>query len=154
MARFTLNGEPREFDGDDNMPLLWYIREELDLKGTKFGCGIGMCGTCTVHLDGEAVRSCTVPISAVEGREVTTIEGVASDASLHPVQRAWIAENITQCGYCQPGQIMATIAFLEDNRNPTDDDIDAGITNLCRCGSYYRIRKAIHRAAAALREEG
>lgn len=152
MIQFSVNGERREFRGNDEMPLLWYLRDELKLKGTKFGCGVGQCGACTVHLDGAARRSCVMPMSAVEGAEITTIEALADTAKLHPVQQAWVAENVPQCGYCQTGQIMAVVAFLRDNPQPTDDDINAGITNICRCGTYHRIRKAIHRAAALGRQ--
>ncbi|WP_262695826.1 (2Fe-2S)-binding protein [Kordiimonas aquimaris] len=144
---FTINGARRSFNGDEEMPLLWHLREEAGLKGTKFGCGIGQCGACTVHLDGDAVRSCSVPMSSLDGASITTIEGLAEGDDLHPVQEAWIEEDVPQCGYCQAGQIMATVAFLKDTPNPTDDDINNGITNLCRCGTYYRIRKAIKRAA-------
>ena len=144
---FSINGTKRQFDGDEDMPLLWHLREEAGLKGTKFGCGIGQCGACTVHLDGEAVRSCSVPMSSLQGASITTIEGLASGDELHPVQQAWIDEDVPQCGYCQAGQIMATAAFLKTTPNPTDEDINEGITNLCRCGTYYRIRKAIKLAA-------
>lgn len=153
MPRFTINGRPYEFNDDDSMPLLWYLREEIDLKGTKFGCGIGQCGACTVHVDNVAQRSCTIPVGSLHGREIKTIEGASLGEVLHPVQRAWVAGNVPQCGYCQPGQIMATIAFLEANPDPTDEEIDSAITNLCRCGTYNRIRKAIHRAAEIMRSE-
>lgn len=146
-VNFSINGSAQSFDGDGDMPLLWHLREEAGLKGTKFGCGIGQCGACTVHIDGDAVRSCSIPMSALDGSAVTTIEGLATDEGLHPVQEAWIEEDVPQCGYCQAGQIMATAAFLKDVPNPTDDDINEGITNLCRCGTYYRIRKAIKLAA-------
>ncbi len=146
-VNFSINGTARSFDGDGDMPLLWHLREEAGLKGTKFGCGIGQCGACTVHIDGEAVRSCSLPMAALDGAAVTTIEGLANGDDLHPVQQAWIEEDVPQCGYCQAGQIMATAAFLKDVPNPTDDDINEGITNLCRCGTYYRIRKAIKLAA-------
>jgi isoquinoline 1-oxidoreductase alpha subunit len=149
LIRLDVNGQIREFNGDEDMPLLWYLREELDLRGAKFGCGIGLCGSCTVHLNGEAVRSCVVPMNSLDGARVTTIEGVANGAQLHPVQQAWLDENVSQCGYCQAGQIMIVIALLETNPNPTDEDIDAANTCLCRCGTYNRIRKAIHRAASA-----
>lgn len=146
----TVNGEERTIDVDPDTPLLWVLRDTLGLTGTKYSCGIGLCGTCTVHLDGEAVRSCVTPISNAAGREVTTIEGLSPDGS-HPVQRAWAAENVVQCGYCQPGQVMAAAALLAKEPNPTDSDIDAAMAgNLCRCGTYQRIRRAIHRAA----EEG
>lgn len=146
-VNFSINGTARSFDGDEDMPLLWHLREEAGLKGTKFGCGIGQCGACTVHVDGDAVRSCSIPMAALDGAAITTIEGLANGEDLHPVQEAWIEEDVPQCGYCQAGQIMATVAFLKDVPNPTDDDINEGITNLCRCGTYYRIRKAIKLAA-------
>lgn len=147
---FTINGARQTFDGDEDMPLLWHLREEAGLKGTKFGCGIGECGACTVHIEGVAVRSCSVPMSSVEAAKITTIEGLSNGDKLHPVQQAWLDEDVPQCGYCQAGQIMATAAFLQETPKPTDADIDAGITNLCRCGTYYRIRRAIKRAAAAM----
>lgn len=146
-VRLTVNGNPVDFQGDGDMPLLWYLRENAGLKGTKFGCGIGQCGACTVHLDGEAVRSCSVPMASLNGAAITTIEGLADGQQLHPVQEAWIEEDVPQCGYCQAGQIMATVAFLKDMPAPSDQDIDENITNLCRCGTYFRIRKAIKRAA-------
>jgi isoquinoline 1-oxidoreductase subunit alpha len=146
----TVNGEKRSFDGDPQMPLLWYLRDHARLTGTKFGCGISACGACTVHLDGSAVRSCVMPVAAAAGRNVTTIEGVAAGGRLHPVQQAWIDEDVPQCGYCQAGQIMAAIDLLKRVPDPSDEDIDT-ITNLCRCGTYPRIRKAVKRAAAALR---
>lgn len=154
MARinFTINGKAASFDGDGDMPLLWYLREGAGLKGTKFGCGIGQCGACTVHVDGEAARSCSLPMGALSGSDVTTIEGLADGDNLHPVQEAWIEEDVAQCGYCQAGQIMATTAFLKHTPNPTDDDINDGIDNLCRCGSYYRIRKAIKLAAKKIQK--
>lgn len=147
---FTINGEPATFDGDADMPLLWHLREDAGLKGTKFGCGIGQCGACTVHIDGEAARSCSTPMAALDGTAVTTIEGLSDGARLHAVQEAWIEEDVAQCGYCQAGQIMAAAAFLKDTPNPTDADIDAGMTNLCRCGTYFRIRKAVKSAARKL----
>ena len=147
MINITVNGKRRSLDIEPDAPLLWVIREELGLTGTKFGCGIAQCGACTVHIDGTAQRSCSIPVSAVDGRSITTIEGL-SPTSRHPVQLAWAAEDVPQCGYCQSGQIMAAAAFLKSHPTPTDADIDAGITNLCRCGTYPRIRKAIHRAAA------
>ena len=147
MISITVNGKRRALDIEPDAPLLWVIRDELGLTGTKFGCGIAQCGACTVHIDGTAQRSCQIPISAVNGRAITTIEGLSAD-SRHPVQIAWAAEDVPQCGYCQSGQIMAAAAFLKTHPNPTDADIDSGITNLCRCGTYPRIRKAIHRAAA------
>ena len=147
----TVNGERRRFEGDPEMPLLWYLRDELGLVGTKFGCGIASCGACTVHLNGEATRSCSVPMSGAAGASVTTIEGLAKGGKLHPVQQAWIEEDVAQCGYCQAGQIMAVTDLLKNNPNPTDADIDQSIGNLCRCGSYARVRKAVHRAAALMR---
>ena len=139
---------------DENTPLLWVIRDQLNLTGTKFGCGIGQCGSCTVHIDGHAQRSCITPVAAVENQSITTIEGLAIDEEeLHPVQEAWIEEDVPQCGYCQAGQIMAVADLLERIPNPTDADIDTQITNICRCGTYARIRKAVHRASA-LKQEG
>ncbi|NVJ98685.1 MAG: (2Fe-2S)-binding protein [Alphaproteobacteria bacterium] len=146
----TINGQATSFDGDGDMPLLWHLREDAGLKGTKFGCGIGSCGACTVHIDGEATRSCSIPMSSLDGANITTIEGLADGARLHAVQEAWIEEDVAQCGYCQAGQIMAAAAFLKDVPNPTDEDIDNGINNLCRCGTYFRIRKAIKSAAQKL----
>jgi isoquinoline 1-oxidoreductase subunit alpha len=146
----TVNGEKRSFDGDPQMPLLWYLRDHAGLTGTKFGCGISACGACTVHLDGQAIRSCVTPVGALAGRSVTTIEGLARGGRLHAVQQAWIDEDVPQCGYCQAGQIMAAIDLLKRVPNPSDADINT-ITNLCRCGTYPRIRKAVKRAAAALR---
>jgi isoquinoline 1-oxidoreductase subunit alpha len=150
MVNIVVNGTAREIDVEDDTPLLWVLREELGLTGTKFGCGIAECGACTVHVNGEAIRSCSVPVRTVAGRNITTIEGLSSDSS-HPVQQAWLTEQVPQCGYCQSGQIMATVAFLKTNPNPTDADIDAGLTNICRCGTYERLRRAVHRAAALLR---
>lgn len=129
------------------MPLLWVLRDLLKLTGTKYGCGVAQCGSCTVHLDGKAVRSCVVPVSAAAGKAVTTIEGLKADGELHPVQTAWIEEQVPQCGYCQPGMIMSAAALLAENPDPTDEDIDRSVTNICRCGTYPRIRRAIHRAA-------
>lgn len=147
MARFTLNGEVREVDVDGSHPLLWVIRDHLRLTGTKFGCGIGQCGACTVWLDGRAVQSCQLPVQAVEGAAITTIEGLSTDGE-HPVQRAWVEEQVPQCGYCQSGQIMSAAALLASNTSPTDEDIDRAMnTNICRCGTYNSIRRAIHRAA-------
>ena len=147
MISFTVNGERRSLDVEPDAPLLWVLRDELGLTGTKFGCGIAQCGACTVQVDGVAQRTCVLPVSAVAGKSVTTIEGLSADGR-HPVQQAWLAEDVPQCGYCQSGQIMAAAAFLAKHPQPTDADIDVGITNLCRCGTYPRIRKAIHRAAA------
>jgi isoquinoline 1-oxidoreductase alpha subunit len=146
----TVNGEEHTVDASPDTPLLWVLRDTLGLTGTKYTCGVGLCGACTVHLDGEPVRSCTLPVSEAAGREVITIEGLSPDGS-HPLQRAWIAESVPQCGYCQPGQIMTAAALLAKNPNPSDDDIDAAMAgNLCRCGTYQRIRRAIHRVV----EEG
>ena len=150
MANITVNGTSHQIDVEPETPLLWVLREEIGLTGTKFGCGIAECGACTVHVNGEAIRSCVTPVSTVAGRQITTIEGLSSDSS-HPVQQAWLAEQVPQCGYCQSGQIMATVAFLKTTPNPTDADIDAGLTNICRCGTYERLRRAIHRAAALMR---
>jgi len=148
MLTFDVNAERITFDGDEDTPLLWVIRDHLGLTGTKFGCGIGQCGACTVHIDGRARRSCGLPVRLAAGRSVTTIEGIApSSETLHPVQQAWLDLDVPQCGYCQGGQIMATIDLLRRVRQPTDADIDANITNICRCGTYARIRRAIHRAA-------
>ena len=142
---FTVNGKSETVDVDPSKPLLWVIREQLALTGTKFGCGIAQCGVCTVHIDGQAVRSCVTPISSVQGKEVTTIEGIAAaNGELHPVQQAWIDHQVPQCGYCQSGQIMSASALLANNSNPTDDEIDVAMQgNICRCGMYGRIRKAI-----------
>lgn len=149
MTVLTINGERREVDVADDTPLLWVLRDILGLTGTKYGCGRGLCGACTVHLDGEATRSCVTPIAAVGNRAITTIEGLSNGGELHPVQRAWIAEDVPQCGYCQPGQIMAAAAFLARNPNPSDEEIRSSMTNLCRCGTYLRIFRAIRRAATA-----
>lgn len=151
MVQLTVNGESREFSGDEEMPLLWYLREDAGLKGVKFGCGIAQCGACTVHIDGQAIRSCVTPVAAVDGASITTIEGLSDGETLHPVQQAWIEEDVAQCGYCQAGQIMAVAAMLEETPNPSDDDIDRNLTNICRCGTYYRLRKAVHRAASLKR---
>jgi len=146
MVNIIVNGTSREVDVEGDTPLLWVLREELGLTGTKFGCGIAECGACTVHVNGEAIRSCSVPVSTVAGRQITTIEGLSPD-SKHPVQQAWLTEQVPQCGYCQSGQIMATVAFLKNTPNPTDADINAGLTNICRCGTYNRIKSAIKLAA-------
>jgi isoquinoline 1-oxidoreductase subunit alpha len=148
MANLRINGRDVAVDADPDTPLLWVIRDHVNLTGTKFGCGAGLCGACTVHLDGAAIRACITPLAAVEGGEITTIEGLSADGS-HRVQRAWLAEQVPQCGYCQPGMIMAAAALLADTPQPSDADIDAAMTNLCRCGTYDRVRKAIHRAAKA-----
>jgi isoquinoline 1-oxidoreductase alpha subunit len=144
----TVNGTAHTLDVEPEMPLLWVVREALGLTGTKFGCGIAACGACTVHMDGRAVRSCTLPVSAAAGKQVITIEGLADAGALHRVQQAWNASQVPQCGYCQSGMIMAVAAFLATNPSPTDDEIDAGITNICRCGTFARVRTAIHQAAA------
>jgi isoquinoline 1-oxidoreductase alpha subunit len=148
MIELTLNGKPVGLDVAPDTPLLWAIREETGLTGTKFGCGIGACGACTVHIDGTAVRSCVVPTAAAAGRTVTTIEGLASPGELHAIQAAWIEHQVPQCGYCQSGMIMAVAALLDRNPAPSDADIDTAITNICRCGTYERIRSAIHSLAA------
>ena len=146
---FNINGIPQAVEVDDeNTPLLWVVRDILQLKGTKFGCGKAACGACTLHVNGQAVRSCSYAVKFAEGQEVTTIEGLGTPDNPHPVQKAWIEEVVPQCGYCQPGFMMATAALLNENPNPTDDDIDQNIINVCRCATYYRMRKAIHRAAA------
>jgi isoquinoline 1-oxidoreductase subunit alpha len=150
MIAITVNGTPHQFDVENEMPLLWVLRDEIGLTGTKFGCGIAACGACTVHVDGKPVRSCSVPIGSVAGAQVTTIEGLSPD-SKHPVQQAWLAEEVPQCGYCQSGQIMAVAAYLKENPNPTDADIDTNLTNICRCGTYERLRRAVHRAAASMK---
>lgn len=151
--KLTINGKNYTVEAEPAMPLLWAIRELVQLTGTKYGCGMAQCGACTVHLNGNPVRSCSIPVSAAAGKPVTTIEGISNDNS-HPVQQAWIAEQVPQCGYCQSGQIMSAVALLKNNPNPTDKDIDAAMQgNICRCGTYLRIRKAIHRAAAAMKEQ-
>jgi isoquinoline 1-oxidoreductase subunit alpha len=149
MPRLNINGQTHEVDVDPDTPLLWVLRDSLGMTGTKFGCGIAQCGACTVHIDGVATRSCSVPVSAAEGTQITTIEGLSTNGDLHPVQRAWIAHDVPQCGYCQSGMIMAVAALLKDKPQPSDADIDAAITNICRCGTYARIRAAIHTAALA-----
>ena len=155
MITLRVNAEDVEFDGDETTPLLWVLRDHFELTGTKFGCGIGQCGACTVHVDGQAQRSCVLPVAAAKDRAITTIEGLApGDDKLHPVQQAWLEIDVPQCGYCQAGQIMATADLLERNPNPSDADIDRDMTNICRCGTYARIRKAIHRAAELKREGG
>jgi isoquinoline 1-oxidoreductase alpha subunit len=150
MIVLTVNGQRHELDIEPETPLLWVLRDELGLTGTKFGCGIAQCGACTVHIDGQPTRSCSVAVSDVGQAAITTIEGLSPDSS-HPVQKAWLAEDVPQCGYCQSGQIMAAVAFLKDNPNPSDADIDGTITNICRCGTYPRIRAAIHRAATLMK---
>ena len=149
--RLNVNGTERQVDAPDDMPLLWVLRDVLGLTGTKFGCGMAQCGACTVHLDGQATRSCVLPVSAVAGRMVTTIEGLSPDGS-HPVQKAWIDADVVQCGYCQPGQIMSAAALLAQNPNPSDADIDAALAgNICRCGTYQRVREAVRKAATQRR---
>ena len=144
---FVINGQERTVDVDPKMKLLWFIRDTLELTGTKFGCGMSLCGACTVHLNGQAIRSCTTPVSMVAGQEITTIEGLSSER-LTPLQQAWIDEQVPQCGYCQSGQIMTASVLLAENPHPTDEDIDQAMSgNICRCGTYQRIRRAIHRAA-------
>jgi isoquinoline 1-oxidoreductase alpha subunit len=147
--KFTLNDQPTEIDAEPAMPLLWLLRDELNLTGTKFGCGVAACGACTVHVDGAAVRSCVTPAGAVEGKAVRTIEALGTAAAPHALQRAWVEHQVPQCGYCQSGMLMAAAALLAKNPKPSDADIDAAITNLCRCGTYPRIRAAIKSAAAA-----
>ena len=152
---FSVNGRPVDFDGDSSTPLLWVLRDHLQLTGTKYSCGLGLCGACVVHIDGRAAAACRIPIQSLSGRSVTTIEGLAAPGGrLHAVQRAWLEHDVAQCGYCQSGQIMAAVDFLERYPAPTDADIDANMSSvLCRCGTYVRIRKAIHRAAEIVREE-
>jgi len=147
MIQLTVNGRSREVDVEPEMPLLWVLRDELDVKGPKFGCGIAQCGACTVHVNGEPVRSCSFPVSAAAGKRVLTLEGLAPGARLHPVQQAWIEHQVPQCGYCQGGQILAAVALLRKKPDPTDKAIDEAMTNICRCGTYARIRTAIHAAA-------
>jgi isoquinoline 1-oxidoreductase subunit alpha len=149
MVRLTVNGKTQDVDVDASTPLLWVIREQLGLTGTKYGCGIAQCGACTVHMDGTAVRSCVMPASAAAGKRITTIEGLASGKTLHKVQQAWINNDVPQCGYCQSGMIMAVAALLKEKPKPTDADIDAAITNICRCGTFQQVREAIHIAAKA-----
>ena len=154
MISFKVNSKTVTFDGDDDTPLLWVLRDHVKLTGTKYGCGIGQCGACTVHIDGHAQRSCITAAATINGKSITTIEGLATtDGELHPVQKAWLELDVPQCGYCQAGQIMATADFLTSHPNPTDDDIDSNMTNLCRCGTYVRIRSAIHRAAELMSAE-
>jgi isoquinoline 1-oxidoreductase subunit alpha len=153
MVTLTVNGATNNIDADAETPLLWVLRDHLSLTGTKYGCGMALCGACTVHVDGVAVRSCVLPLKAVEGKSVTTIEGLSKDRS-HAVQRAWIEVDVPQCGYCQSGQLMSAAALLRTNPSPSDADIDAALSgNICRCGTYVRIRKAVHRAAQLLRGE-
>jgi len=147
MARFVVNGKPVQVDVEPSTPLLWVLREQVGLTGTKYGCGVAQCGACTVHIDGQATRSCAMPVSAVEGKRITTIEGLAQGGKLNKVQQAWIANDVPQCGYCQSGMIMAVTALLQQKPKPTDADIDAAITNICRCGTFQQVREAIHAAA-------
>ncbi len=149
MARLTVNGTTHDIDVDPDTPLLWVLREQLGMTGTKYGCGIAACGACTVHIDGAAARSCSVPVSMAEGKKITTIEGLAENGVLHRVQQAWIDLDVPQCGYCQSGMIMAVSALLKEKPRPTDADIDAAITNICRCGTFPRVRAGIHQAAAS-----
>lgn len=148
MISFRVNDRPVQFEGERDTPLLWVLRDHLKLTGTKYGCGIGLCGSCTVHVDGKERRSCATPVSSLQGKSILTIEGLATDdGRLHPVQQAWLEEDVPQCGYCHSGLIMHAVAFLQKHPSPSDADIDANIDNLCRCGTYVRIRRAIHRAA-------
>jgi isoquinoline 1-oxidoreductase subunit alpha len=153
MVNLTVNGRPQNIEADADTPLLWVLRDHLSLTGTKYGCGMALCGACTVHVDGLAVRACALPLQAAEGKSVTTIEGLSKNRS-HAVQRAWIEMDVPQCGYCQSGQIMSAVALLESNPSPSDAEIDAALSgNICRCGTYVRIRNAVHRAAELLRRE-
>jgi aerobic-type carbon monoxide dehydrogenase small subunit (CoxS/CutS family) len=153
MITITVNGRQHSIETNPHTPLLWILRDELGMTGTKFGCGMAQCGACTVHLDGEPIRSCVTPLATAENRQVVTIEGI-SNGELHPVQRAWLEEDVVQCGYCQSGQIMSAVALLARNQDPDDADIDAALSgNLCRCGTYNSIRKAVKRAAARMRGE-
>jgi isoquinoline 1-oxidoreductase subunit alpha len=149
MVALNINGQTHEVDVEPDTPLLWVLRDTIGLTGTKYGCGIAQCGACTVHMDGTAVRSCSVPISLVEGKQITTIEGLAQNGRLHKVQEAWIEHDVPQCGYCQSGMIMAVAALLKDNPKPTDADINREITNICRCGTFQQVREAVHAAANA-----
>jgi len=152
MVNFVLNGSAVDVDVPDDMPVLWMLRDRVGVTGTKYSCGIALCGACTIHVDGKAVRSCVLPVASVQGKSVVTIEGLTSEGELHPVQQAWIDDQGRQCGYCQPGMIMSVTAFLNEHSQPDDATIDENITNICRCGTYPRIRKAIHRAAKAARK--
>ena len=149
MARFVVNGKPVQVDVEPSTPLLWVLREQVGLTGTKYGCGVAQCGACTVHIDGRATRSCAMPVSAVEGKRITTIEGLAQGGKLSKVQQAWLTHDVPQCGYCQSGMIMAVTALLKEKPNPTDADINSAITNICRCGTFQQVRAAIHDAAKA-----
>ncbi len=155
MMKIHVNGQPHEVDAEPDTPLLWVLRDNLQLTGTKYGCGMAQCGACTVHMDGAAVRSCVVPVSTVGDRKITTIEGISDKRALHPVQEAWIEHDVVQCGYCQSGQIMSAVALLADNPNPSDDAIDAAMAgNVCRCGTYLRIRSAIRSVADGENDNG
>ena len=149
MAALSVNGQTHQVDVDPNTPLLWVLREQVGLTGTKYGCGIAQCGACTVHIDGTAMRSCSLPVSAAEGKQITTIEGLAAGGTLHKVQKAWLEHDVPQCGYCQSGMIMAVAALLKEKAKPSDAEIDEAITNICRCGTYQQVREAIHAAATA-----
>ena len=149
MVALTINGQAHNIDVDPTTPLLWVIREQVGLTGTKYGCGIAQCGACTVHINGEAVRSCAMPVSDADGKQITTIEGLAQGGVLHKVQKAWVDHDVPQCGYCQCGMIMAVAALLKEKPKPTDADIDEAITNICRCGTFQQVREAIHAAANA-----
>jgi isoquinoline 1-oxidoreductase alpha subunit len=149
MARLTINGKAHDLEVDPNTPLLWVLREWIGMTGTKYGCGIAQCGACTVHIDGVATRSCSFPVSAAAGKQITTIEGLAQNNNLHPVQKAWLELDVPQCGYCQSGMIMAVAALLKERPKPIDADIDKEITNICRCGTFQQVRAAIHAAAAS-----
>jgi isoquinoline 1-oxidoreductase subunit alpha len=148
MMKLTINGKSHDVDVEPDTPLLWVVRDTVGLTGTKYGCGIAQCGACTVHIDGAAVRSCSLAVSDAAGKEITTIEGLATNGTLHKVQQAWIAKDVPQCGYCQSGMIMAVAALLKEKPKPTDADIDQAITNICRCGTYQQVREGIHAAAA------
>jgi isoquinoline 1-oxidoreductase alpha subunit len=149
MVHLLVNGKPHDIDVDPNTPLLWVLREQVGLTGTKYGCGIAQCGACTVHIDGAAVRSCSLPVSEGEGKQITTIEGLSQNGILHPVQKAWLEHDVPQCGYCQTGMIMAVVALLTEKPKPSDAEIDSAITNICRCGTFQQVRAAIHAAAIA-----
>ena len=149
MVRLTVNGKGYDVDADPSTPLLWALREQVGLTGTKYGCGIAQCGACTVHIDGAAVRSCSLPVSEAVGKQITTIEGLAQNGTMHRVQKAWIDHDVPQCGYCQSGMIMAAVELLKNKPKPTDADIDREMTNICRCGTFQQVREAIHAAAAS-----
>jgi len=149
MANLNINGKTQQVDVDPSTPLLWALREQVGLTGTKYGCGIAQCGACTVHIDGAAVRSCVTPVSAVQGKKITTIEGIAANGTLNKIQKAWLEHDVPQCGYCQSGMVMAATALLNAKPKPTDADIDAAMTNICRCGTFQQVREAIHAAAKA-----